>query len=397
MSISPSAAIKTRLSWLDVSKGISILWIVFFHFFIAYAGERFPWPLKWTAVADFAAGCSSGSIGSFTICLLEGLTAAFFQRGSQPVGVFVVLSGFGLTYSLARYESPEGGWLTWYRRRLLRLLPMYWLAHLICLACLLLSLPLFKDPLDWRFALSFLGNRVVPAPVLFYYLVPAWWFFGLLVQLYLAFPFLYRIMRRLGPVRFLAACAFFTIFTRYLLQDMLQAHGNWSQGAFFGARLWEFAAGMVLAFYYRHHPGPAEEHFFSRRTLAAGIWLYILGTYSYQPMFTYTLTDAFVGIGLFIMTAHFSRRLEPLTRARSLLVYAGVYSYGLYLLHQPFVMFAGEHLRPYGMGIYVLSATLVVAGVTFITTVLEIWTNRFTEGLFTRLAAAGHPARLPKP
>jgi len=381
---SSTPVIKPRLSWLDITKGISILWIVFFHFFIAYAGVRYPWPLKFTALPGFMAECSSGSIFHSIGCLLEGLTAVIFQRGSQAVGVFVVLSGFGLTYALALYDTPAGGWITWYRRRLLRLFPMYWVAHLICLASPFLSL---KDSFDWRFLSSFLGNRVIPADVMFYYLVPAWWFFGLLVELYIVFPLFYRLLRGVGPVQFLVYSALFTISTRYLLQDVLQAHGNWSQGAFFGARLWEFAAGMVLAYYYRHHPGLVEEHFFAGTTLLAGICLYVLGTYSYQPVFTYTLTDAFIGIGLFIMTAHLSRWIESLPGVRSLLVYVGAYSYGLYLLHQPFVMLVGEQLRPYGMPIYVLCATLVVAAITFASILLERIVNRISERLFTSPAA----------
>ncbi len=381
MSAPLSEPIKPRLLWIDITKGISILWIVAFHFFIGYAGERYPWPLKFTALPSFVSDCAPASLWETLACGLDGLVAALFQRGSQPVGVFVVLSGFGLTYGLALIQRPEAGWLNWYRRRLLRLFPMYWLAHLVCLISPFLVL---KNPIDWRFAVSFMGNRVIPADVMFYYLVPAWWFFGLLVELYLVFPVLYVLLRRLTPVHFLVVCAVFTILSRYVLQDVLHAHGNWSQGAFFGARLWEFAAGMVLAYYYRHHPGVTEGRFFSGWALLGGVCLYVLGSYSYQPVFTYTLTDAFIGMGLFVITAHVARWVTLLPGARSVLATVGAYSYGLYLLHQPYVMACGELLRPFGMAAYVLLASVVVAFISAASIVAEKWVNRLSGALLDR-------------
>lgn len=377
---------KARLSWIDIAKGISILWIVAFHFFIAYAGERYPWPLKFAALPSFVSQLGPTSFWETFARSLEGLVAAVLQRGSQPVGVFVVLSGFGLTYSLALVRKPETGWPNWYRRRVLRLFPMYWLAHVVCLVSPFLAL---KDPVDWRFAMSFIGNRVVPADTMFYYLVPAWWFFGLLVELYLVFPALFVLMRKLNPVRFLAVCAAFTIASRYILQDVLHAHGNWSQGAFFGARLWEFASGMVLAHYYRHHPAETEKRFFSHGTLLGGICVYVLGSYSYQPVFTYTLTDAFTAVGLFVITAHLANRIALVPRLQSALAAVGAYSYGLYLLHQPYVMACGVVFRPFGMATYLILSSAVMAVVSLVSMLVEKWVNRFAGTLLDRRGQVG--------
>lgn len=380
--ITPDTPAKSpRLSWVDITKGISIYWIALFHFFITYDNGKHPWPLKLAAIPSFVRDCAHGSLWVEMGCSIDALLAAFFQRGSQAVGVFVVLSGFGLTYALAKTGHPQGGWVNWYKRRLLRLFPMYWLSHILILIS---PFTYLHDPVDYRFFLSLMGDRVYPAETLFYYYVPAWWFFGLLVELYIVFPLLFRSMQKLGPVRFLALSAFTTIVSRYILFDVLHSHGNYSQGAFFGARLWEFAAGMVLAFYYRHHPALVEEHLFSRLTLCAGIVLYTLGTYSYQPTFTYTLTDAFTGIGLFIIIANVSRRMEFLPTLRSALVYIGAYSYGIYLLHQPYVMHFGEKLNTYGMGLYTVSACAIVGGIALLCIPLEIGANSLTKLLLDR-------------
>ncbi|MBI3304162.1 MAG: acyltransferase family protein [Deltaproteobacteria bacterium] len=165
-SAAQPAPAGARLSWLDGMKGISILWIAFFHFFNTYANNRYPSPLG----PDY---CSS-----------------FVAR-------------------------PE--------------------------------------LVDYRFVLSLLGDRVYPVESIFYYFNPALWYFGLLAQLYLVFPVLFRLLQKLGSAWFLILCGLVTLVSRYLLLNVLSAHGYYVQGAFFGSRLWEFAAGMALGLCYRRH------------------------------------------------------------------------------------------------------------------------------------------------
>src|SRR5262245_60355574 len=174
-------AAGARLTWLDSMKGISILWIAFFHFFGIYANDRFPSPLGPHYFSSFLEQCApSSTLGTFG-CVAKGFFVAVSSVGFHAVAVFLVLSGFGLTYSLARSVNPEDGWLGWYRSRLLRLFPMYWVAHLLYLISPFIARP---EPIDYRFVLSFLGDRVYPVDTIFYYINPAWWYFGLLLELY---------------------------------------------------------------------------------------------------------------------------------------------------------------------------------------------------------------------
>jgi len=226
----------------------------------------------------------------------------------------------------------------WYRRRVLRLFPLYWLGHLICLVSPFVFL---KDPIDYRFFLSLLGDRFYPPDAVFYYLVPAWWYFGLLIQLYVVFPFLFRLMQKLGPAQYLVLSILATIAVRFLLVDVLHANSDYAQGAFFmggsGVR-----HGMVLACYYGEHPGLVEERLFAGKTLVAGIVIYVLGVYSYQPVFFHVFTDGFIGTGLTIILAQCARWVDRLLLVRSALVNVGAYSYGIYLLHQPYVLYFGN-------------------------------------------------------
>src|SRR5262249_8312986 len=281
-----------------------------------------------------------------------------------------------LTYSLARTGEPDGGWFGWYRGRLLRLFPMYWLAHLVYLVSPFIARP---EPLDYRFVLSFLGDRIYPLDMIFFYLNPAWWYFGLLLELYLVFPLLFRLLQKLGTVWFLVLCGMVTLISRYALLCVIAAHGNYVQGAFFGARLWEFAAGMALGLLYRRHQVMVEEQLFTRRAFLAGVVIYTLGLYSYATTLSYTVSDPLVGTGLFIVLAHVACWTDLLPGLGRTLAYVGAFSYGLYLLHQPYVIYFGERMRGLSMPMFIVLAGAIIALLTAGAIPLERYVNQLTS------------------
>jgi peptidoglycan/LPS O-acetylase OafA/YrhL len=374
-------------------KGIAILWIVFFHFFLAYNSHsgRYPWPLNLAALPSYIAGCVPVSVFQAVCHVSEGCCVALFQRGAQAVGVFLVLSGFGLTYGLAGKGSPAGGWGSWYVRRLVRLFPVYWLAHLVYLVSPFVHR---QDPIDYRLIFSLLGNRVYPVETMFYYMSPSWWFFGLLLQLYLVFPLLCGLLEKLGPWKYLVLCGTVTVLSRYLFFGILQANGNYVQGAFFGCRLWEFGAGMVLARAYIRDAETVEARLFSLSALAFGLAIYVLGVFSYRPSFTYSFTDMLIGTGLFIVVANLARATRFLPRAGSVLAVIGVYSYGIYLFHHPYVITFGERLRDFELPVFVITACAVTAAISVAAIPLEYYTNRMTGWVFS-IVARTQPAPVP--
>lgn len=366
-----------RIDWLDSTRGLSILWIACFHFLIAYDNGRYPWPVSLSSLAAFVEKCAvlpgRGGLG----CRAEGAFAGLFQRGPHAVGVFLALSGFGLAFSLARAEDgvPVGGWRRWYGARLVRLFPLYWMAHLLYLVSPFMYRP---DPVDWRFALSFVGDRVWPVDQVFYYANPAWWFFGLLLELYLVFPLLHRAMVRLGPKAYLAVCGLVTVGSRIALTEGLHAHGNWIQGAFFGARLFEFAAGMVLGRLFRVCPEAVGSRFFSPLALLAGLVLYGAGVVCYRPGLLLALSDGLTGFGLLLVLAWLARGLNALGPLRKTLTYVGAYSYGIYLLHQPYVMYVGGRLSGLGMPAALAILCLALAVIVWGSSLAERSVNRIT-------------------
>ena len=332
--------IEARLDWLDGTKGIAILWIAFFHFFIAYNGGRLPWLLDRGYFASYERICAPESPAARTLCLGSAIVTAAVQLGYQrgrglPRSLRVRRS----PYALARRGRPPTAWAGWYRSRLVRLLPMYWVAHLVYLVS---PFQARLDTLDYRFALSFLGDRVVPIETMFYYFNPALWYFGLLLQLYLVFPVLFVALERLGAARFLVVAAVVTVGARWVLLFAMPMDGKWVQGGFFACRLWEFALGIAAGALWRRSPAAIDAAVLSWRGLLAGSALYALGLYSYGALWSFLFTDALIGTGLTVVLVNVARAAGRIPGVGAAVLTVGASSYGLYLVHQPYVQYFGE-------------------------------------------------------
>jgi len=108
---------SARLDWIDATRGFSILWVAWFHFFITWANGRLPWPFNPAYFSLYTDSCSSQTVLGRIVCTAQALFAAFSQLGSQAVAVFLLLSGFGLTYALGTSPRPAAGWRAWCDRR----------------------------------------------------------------------------------------------------------------------------------------------------------------------------------------------------------------------------------------------------------------------------------------
>jgi peptidoglycan/LPS O-acetylase OafA/YrhL len=266
---------------------------------------------------------------------------------------------------------------------------MYWLAHLIYLISPFVAR---LEPLDYRFFLSFLGDRVYPVASIFYYINPAWWYFGLLLELYLVFPILFRLLQKLGPVWFLVVCGIVTLVSRHVLLNVVPVHGYYVQGAFFGSRLWEFALGMVLGLLYRRYPGEVEHRLFSFPVILAGVVIYVLGLYTYANALTYVLNDALIGTGLFVILAHIARWCDLLPRLGGTLAHVGAFSYGLYLLHQPYVIYFGERMRTMSEPLFTVLACGIIALLACGAIPLERYVNQLTSRVLDQKKTSGQLA-----
>jgi len=362
-----------RFQWLDSVRGMAVIWIALYHCLLSYGAGSLPWPFTFGSFPGFVHQCGQGSTFWNCSCAVEAIIAAIIQRGPQAVGVFILFSGFGLTYSLAKHGGLKTSWALWYWRRLTRLFPVYWLAHLVFLVSPFAAL---HDPVDYRFLLSFFGDRVFPIDNMFFYFVPAWWFLGLLIELYIFFPLLYKLMDRLGWVKYLLLCILLSSAARYVLVDIVKANGYYEMGGFFVCRLWEFGAGMTMGKLMGERPDWTLGRLLSLRGFLAGVIVYTLGLYCYQPNFLYSFSDGLTAMGLSVILIHVAYRFNRVPGLGSSLALAGVYSYGIYLFHQPYVMYAGENLRAHSLGVFLVFAFALSVLVGLVSMCFEYTVNR---------------------
>jgi peptidoglycan/LPS O-acetylase OafA/YrhL len=329
-----------RLPWLDISKGLAICSVVYFHFFTTCFEHYRPPAADWSGIV-------AGAVTALRLAWLKvsGL-------GFHAVGVFIILSGWTLMRStLERAESGGVAWGTWYRDRFLRLYPMYWVAHLVYLVSPFVAR---LEPVDSRILLSLLGLRFIDITMNFMYLNAAWWYFSMLIQLYLIFPLLFWVARRFGPALFLVATCGLGFFTRYLLLDVYPQHGFWILGGFAICRLPEFALGMALAVWHRRSPAALEWFFLRGVGFIAGLLLYPAALQLYDNGITYVFCDFGTGACCFLEIVGLAGIIARFRSPAKVFCVIGAYSYGLYLIHQPYVIWLGLHIRPQPIGMFLL-------------------------------------------
>lgn len=244
-----TAVEEERLPWLDALKAVA-LGLIFLNHAVERMGE-FPLVANpttgWPPFADRLGQLLTPAAGgwwetAYNVIRYPGLL------GEVGVALFVIASGLGLTVAARRRGVGE----EFLRRRASRIAPTWVVLHLAALAVsvpVLLFLAGWADnvaaPWDVRFWLSLAGLRLTPSTM--YYLVPAWWFIALLLQLYLVFPLLFRWLVRLGPSRYwlvIAAAVAIKLGGLFIFDGYLPA---WSLGVVFVTRLPEFAFGMLAA------------------------------------------------------------------------------------------------------------------------------------------------------
>lgn len=383
--------VRGRWQTLEAVRVFALLWIVAVHF----AEQVFPgwyianpsntWPPLGERIANLTPFSGHG-IWDIPAWLLVNFALA----GDQAVALFIILSGFGLTWTLS---SRPAGWAGFLRQRLARIYPEYWMAHLFVLA----GSFVFKEPLqsDASFLFSVLGIRVTPD--LFYAVSAPWWYIGLAIQLYLVFPLLWLMLQRLGWQRFLlvalaASLAIRTtglwIFADVVPQwDYLDA---WARGAIFITRVPEFVLGMALAAAARQSSLERVAAWCRAPTtviLAAAAWAIGMGASAF--LLGNGVALVLLGAGAFILVF----ALLHATVVHSALAMPGVHflskhSYAIFLIHFPIIVLLVPHGTPVGPRLLLLAAAAFTATLV-VALLLELATDRARR----LVAAAGRLSR----
>lgn len=326
-----------HLNWLDWLKALALGWIFLVHLterlfgYPLFANPSAAWPPLAERLAQLQPLDDFG-VWNLPINVLRYVGWA----GDQGVQLFLITSGFGLTWGLlSRHGLTSMSAFDFYRRRALRLYPLWWGAHLLFAAIWLLSGWGFA-PTSRAFFFSVLGIRLTPETL--YYFAPAWWYVGLLLQLYLVFPLLWLGLQRWGPWKLFGWTALVAFALRaaglVTLEGYLDA---WSRGAIFITRLPEFVFGISLAAWVWRAPQVTRCWLTSSWTVGIALLVYTLGNILSLDLLGMTVAPFLTGVAVFFVLYRLlssvpnSQILKPLT-------WIGQHSYSLFLLHHPFIL-----------------------------------------------------------
>ncbi len=317
------AITSRRIAWLDVVRAVALLWIVFNHCVEQLVGGAFlgnptaDWPPFGERVAQLLSPVGHGwSILGVALRDLAWL-------GDEGVGVFIVVSGLGLAWGV-QGAATAFDVRDFLRRRLMRTLPSWWTAHIaIGLPTLLLGGVSFSI-----LVLSAVGIRFLPSTM--YAIVPAWWFIGLLLQLYAVFPLLWLAVERFGAGRMFAAAAVIGFAARAL---GLFAAGSYmdefSRGSIFVTRLPEFAFGVALAVWCTGDPRRLTALVRSPLVIASAAAAFLAGNAAALTLGGEIVAPLLTSAGGFVLIA--AAAADVRTPA---LRWIGQHSLSLYLVHQ---------------------------------------------------------------
>lgn len=367
---------KKHLFWVDGLKAFAIIGILLNHFVESFGS--FPWfsnpSYSWP---DFATRImtifpSDGPIWWRIVQFLGWL-------GDMGPGVFILVSGFTLTLSALQKDEKEIKIKSFYQSRLVRILPLYMVIHILVMISGEFLSEGSMNIASPSIFLSMLGLRFTDG--LFFLLNPSWWFVWLIIQLYIVFPFLYKYLNHVGIRIFILITFGFTILSRLVGLLDITYSGNlyyWMTGLFFGSRLFEFTAGMVLARIF------VDKQFLpdkikTGKLLALSILIYIIGFASSLFYYTTLISNILITIGLCGLFLAAWKVIESyLPFLKRPVLWMGVAAFPVFLIHQPFFEWFGADFS----GINKALILILILIFTFpLGRLLELFVNRIITKL----------------
>jgi peptidoglycan/LPS O-acetylase OafA/YrhL len=305
---------------LDGLRGLAALYVVLFHCWLL----TFP-------------GFPENSGPSWLGWLMYGRLAVVF---------FLVLSGFSLAISPARNGWHQGGVARFLRRRAWRILPPYWaaLAFSLIIAFFIVPAshygpPTFKTILVY----GLVAQDMVTAPT------PngAFWSIAVEAELYVLFPFLLFVRRRLGAIFLVAGVTLLVVARGLLAENASPIEGdNWltpNLAPVFVVGL--VGAGVLVAGEkIRHLPwhwlaAVAAIPAMSLIAVNGSAWTvnhYFWVDLAIAPAMTMLIAAVATGRPTFLMWLLATRPMRSL----------GNFSYSLYLIHLPIIMAIVRKVAP---------------------------------------------------
>jgi peptidoglycan/LPS O-acetylase OafA/YrhL len=314
MSI-PTYSPKTRLDWIDQTKGLAILGIVLFHFFQNYPDRT---------------------------SLVSLLDRSGAKIGLAAVDLFFVIAGFNISYILAAIATKQDSkqvfinWKDWLLKRLNRLYPTYILA----VSCSLLLYEIFDRSVQY-FSFEFLLSFVGLGGYLLQAINPGFWFFTVILQAYLFVPILYQASRG-NYQKILIFGILSGVLTKIIciiLEPGSSAYLYFLNNNFLGSYIFQFCLGLYWGAVYHDHGALRKCD-----CIASGI-CFAIGAIAYTGVaiakidiiYMQGFDIAFTPLLFVFCWLGFEkvRNFKAIAKSLGTLSILGIYSYQIYLIHQP--------------------------------------------------------------
>jgi len=338
---------KGHIGALDFIRALAIIHIVIYHWYIEWYNGSFLIVPEGVAanIPRLELFKDGGVLGA-----LKNLFSFLFAYGFTSVNLFLLLSGFVLTYSLLTRPAAIK-WLSFLRKRIKRVFIPFYISVAIGVGFLFLRNFLFPAlgaaPIyDWID-----GLKLLFFPFAFYDIQflqkfnGDYWFIPLILQLYLVFPLLYLMLKKWGPARFLAVVFVATVSYRFLAAYFLDsvpmgviypASNSYRLFSFFLPRLFEFGLGMALA-YLQIKSGSFIERVGCKICFIAGMFFSFAGFAMNAYQWGWIFSDMVVAAGLFFFFLGIARAIGTRSATGKIMSRISGASYELFLFHHYFL------------------------------------------------------------
>jgi peptidoglycan/LPS O-acetylase OafA/YrhL len=260
---------QNRNAGINILRGFLILGVVLNHL---WGDVRYLDVESHIFYVRFAERAGDGEWSRLPTSLLD-----MALSGGFIIPSFMMLSGVSLYLSVSRYRTVVdlGAWL---HKRFRLLLVPYWyglgLTAATIVGIALAQMALHGESLAYQlkhvtearydYAYQGWGATLAAITIVPRMLKPEWllatpqmlWFVVLLLQYYLLFPVLVRVMNRMGPLPFLALAFASTVAAKLVLAATIGLDSHWGahiNHVFTPFRWHEFALGMVIGYVLAHH------------------------------------------------------------------------------------------------------------------------------------------------
>ena len=321
------------------------------------------------------------------------LAVMFFHAGFSlvpggflGVDLFFVISGYLIT-SLIFLEIHQSKFslLNFYERRARRLLPALFL---MMLACIPLAVFMMQPDDLQNFGQSLISTSLMSNNILLYLTSGYWditsefkpllhtWSLGVEEQYYLIFPLMALLVCKLSSRKILSIFMIITIGS-FLFSSWIQQIDPDADFYLLPSRIWELGVGALIAFFlifdkdFQTSLTYRAKEFISLTGMGL-VMIPIIFFHSTPELLNYFRLMVVVGTGALILCADNNTFLGTFLSSK-LLVYVGLMSYSLYLLHQPLFAF----LRIGSISEPATSSYLMMMAITFIAAYFSLKVEHF--------------------